>query len=426
MYVQWLLEFVWRIFVQGPLLFIDFLTGDNFKTGGIFSFNLSYTTNANHFIGYLSFPIFMGIALIVLFCCFLLRIAHITATSKEMTTKYEIIQTIKKSIIFCCIILMISLILPVVLIIMDQINVAIFKAMNTYYKDIFINHPQSNLSHYVYATLISTNYPGNQDGGIWIQVDKAYAAHFFYPEHFSIIGENAKGNTTNFIISIIFVIMISWFLVWMVWNVTQKMIEIVFLMYGLPFAMSTSLGEITDLRWKIWINEILNKIIIFILLLVMYRIFVYMYVDTYNIIYVGNIKDQVNNNYASNTNNSLQNDDSILKPIQPRINMLYFMFFIELAIGSSIMFITKFISSRNFEHIGIWSSIKSFKQTSDFINNYKNTNYINLNWDKQPLEDNNEINKINDNIELLRESLTNSIENKGIYNDIERVKIFDK
>lgn len=414
MYVQWLLEFVWRIFIQGPLLFIDFLTGDNLKSGSLFTFNVNLV-NSNHFINYLSFPIFMGISLIVLFICFCLRIAYITIKANGHTSKYEIIKSFKKLMMFSSLILFISLLVPVILWLMDQLNLGINKVLQPNYHEVFINHPNANLSDYVYLTMMRNALASHDGPDLWTDVAAAHKHHFFYPEHFSIISSNAPGNKVNFFVSIIFSLSVLWFLLWMVWNVFQKILEVFFLCYSLAFAMSFSFNETNDLRWKIWIREIVNKILIFILLIVMYRIFVYMYVDAYHIIAYGQ-KPKISLDQITKPNNF----------INPQINILYIMFIVVLAIGSTIMFLARFISHKNFEYIGIWSSIKSFQQTRDFINNYKNIEYLNLNWNHQSLTVEEGLSDINNNINYFRESLVNSIENKQTFNAIERVKVFNR
>lgn len=375
--------------VQGPLLFIQFLTGDNFKSGSIFSFAIQYSSDSKYFITYLSFPIFMGISLLVLFCAFLLRVSYLTIKANGMTTKYEIAQTFKRVGIFICTILLLSLLLALLFFLMDQINVALNKTLQPLTADKLKAH---SFSDYIYRTLFNNALE-------WSEVTKANNQHYFVAEHFSIIDGSKNGNALNFIIIILFVLTVVGFLFWMLFTVFQKILEILWLAFSLPFAMSFSLSETTDMRWKIWTNEIFNKIIIFISLMVLYRLFVYIFIDAYNMVW-----------------------NSKVGFLNPRLNILYIMFVIVMATGSSILFLNKFIAKRNLEHLGILKAIKSFQQTRDFIETYRHQNvfYFNQTVALEPL------NTINDNVMELKQSIKNtpittSLQNNGI----EKVKIFN-
>ncbi len=402
MYVQWLLEFLWRITVQGPLLFIQFLTGDNFKTGSLFTFTIQYSDESKYFVSYLSFPIFMGISLLILFCAFLIRIAYITAKSNGMTTKYEIMNMLKRVGIFIAIILCLSLLLSLLFLIMDQINVAITKTFQSTTTDKLNNH---SFSDYIYISLFNGKLH-------WTDVNTAAKNNYFYPEHFSIVDGDQKGNTLNFLVIILFVLSIAGFLFWMVYTVFQKMLEILFLSFALPFTMSFSLSETTDMRWKIWVNEIFNKVIIFIALMVLYRIFVYVYIDAYNVIW--NAKGGVT---------TITPDATTYKGgfAHPRLNILYIMFIIEVAVGSSIVFLNKYIAKRNLEHIGIFKSIKSYQQTRDFIATYRHDKFIQIKDDEQHQL----INNINENIGAIKQSIQNDAWSQETDHGIEKAKIFN-
>ncbi len=403
MYVQWLLEFLWRVFVQGPLLFIQFLTGDNLKTGGLFSFTIQYSAESKYFVSYLSFSIFMAISLLILFSAFLIRIAYITAKSNGMTTKYEIIQLLKRAGVFVCIILCLSLLLGLLFFLMDQINVAITKTFTPIGADKFSTH---SFSDYIYKTLFNNSIT-------WDGVSVAKNANYFVPSQFSIIDGDKNGNALNFIVIILFVFAIAGFLFWMVYTVFQKMLEILFLGFGLPFTMSFSLSEVTDMRWKIWVNEIFNKIIIFIVLMVLYRIFVYIYIDAYNVIW--NAKGGVT---IPKAGEAIGGDTHGFN--NPRLNILYIMFIIVMATGSSIVFLNKYIAKRNLEHIGIFKSIQSYQQTRNFMETYKNEKFIEIKNSDQV----NALNDINANISSIKESIQNDALNQHTDNGIEKVKIF--
>lgn len=387
--------------VQGPLLFVQFLTGDNFKTGSLFTFTIQYSDESKYFVSYLSFPIFMGISLFVLFCAFLIRIAYITAKSNGMTTKYEIMNAFKRVGIFITIILCLSLIISLLFLIMDQINVAITKTLQSTTNDKLKSH---SFSDYIYITLFNGKLK-------WADVNEAAKNAYFLPEHFSIVGEKANGNTLNFLVIILFVITVAGFLFWMVYTVFQKMLEILFLSFALPFTMSFSLSEVTNIRWRIWVNEIFNKVIIFIVLMVLYRIFVYVYIDAYNVVW----------NAKGGTTTTTPEITAFKGGfMQPRLNILYIMFIIEIALGSSIIFLNKYIAKRNLEHIGIFKSIKSYQQTRDFIETYQYDNFIEIDSnDEQLLMDD-----INENISSIKLSIQNDTLSYVNDDSIEKVKIF--
>ncbi len=417
MYVQWLLEFLWRIFIQGPLLLIKFLTGDNFTNGALFNFYVNDKPGNEHYWSYLSLPLYTGIAMLLLFICFVLRIAMLTIRANGYTSKKDFADAFKRLLIFSAITFCLSIAISLVLAAMDAINNSI--------TDIFLKSKKINqdmkvhdFSSYVYFCIFNGSLS-------WTEVSADGVKDFFNPDRFQITSGLKPGDKINFIVAIMFVLTISCFLMWMIWTIFQKSLEIIFLSFGLPFTMSFSQTDETSMRWKIWVNEIFNKIIIFFVLLVMYRFFLFLFIDTYNLVWSssGSIPLPINS-ISPAIDIPIIGGDDVPSIKDSHSNILYIMWIVVLANGSAIIFFTKYIASKNYEHIGFFQMVKSFKQTRTFMETYREDNINSLS--DAEYQERYQLQKINDNISSLRESIVTNIRNKNSYESIEMIKVFNR
>lgn len=207
-----------------------------------------------------------------------------------------------------------------------------------------------------------------------------------------------KMNSINWLISILFVGSFAFFMIWIIWSIFQKMIEIFFLY--LSFPISVAFGQETNqIHWRIWVKEIINKVALIFLLMLFLRLFLYMF---YYIV-----------QYAVINNNRWTKDTSGAK--------LYISFFISLALGSSMMFLIRLCSVKTKEHIGILGSVKSYRQTRNFITNNEIKNFNTSTNNQLSLE------PINEHIDSLKHeisSFNNAMQTN--YENLAKVKVFDK
>lgn len=198
-------------------------------------------------------------------------------------------------------------------------------------------------------------------------------------------------DTMNLLASIVMVLCFSGFLVWVIWSVFQKIIEIFFMYLSFPIALAFS-QDSYEIRWKIWIREMLNKIIIILSLLIFARVFIYFFYFTFQ-----------NQNFLGRWKN----------------DKLYLALFLTLALSGAIIFMIKLIAFKNKEHVGIITTTKSFRQTNNFVQKTKSKEFDNVN--SSPKE------SINANIYTVRNEISQyRKQNSSNLNSLKKVKVFDK
>ena len=369
MYVQWLLEFVWRIFIQGPLLIINFFTNDNVLTN--LTSNIWFNINSDYGVinSLINVSIVFSFALILIIFVFLYKLFKVMITSNHSYTKIQLIEVFKE--------FSKTILITLVFVLIFQFVFASFDVLMNVFNKVYdkTNMKTSFITNILYSLITSESLSKNNP-------------YFLFPENDFL----TKMDSMNFIASIVLVMSFAFFLIWMVWSVYQKMLEIMFLYITFPISLAFG-QESEKLSWKIWTKEIFNKFVIIFLLLVSIRIYCYGFYMTYQTI--------IKNVWKTNDQGKLY------------VSLIYI-----LATGSSCIFATKFIANRNKENIGIIGSFSSFKQTRNFITNKQ---VINNN------DNNNYQVSINENINTLKSDIRRlRYEQNSNISSLRKIKLFNK
>ncbi len=219
MYVQWLLEFVWRIFIQGPLLIIEFFTKDNVLSN--ITSNIGFNIESDYGVinSLINVSIIFGISCLLMVIIFLFKLLKVVATSNHLYTKEQLISVIKDFCKTVIITLVFALVFQFVFVAIDLV----INAFNEVYDKALSNKGSTtrtnksaieNIPNILYE--IITNQKPSEDN-----------KYFLYPQENFL----EKANSMNFMFSIILVNVFAFFLIWMVWSVYQKFLEILFLLY---------------------------------------------------------------------------------------------------------------------------------------------------------------------------------------------------
>lgn len=373
MYVFWLVEFVWRIFIQGPLLLIRFFTKNINKLLTLYIFKGGSSTINNPAIETLiTYSFFVSIGAMLIILVYIYHLLKILANSEIINPKIQVIQATKHFFKILIILIIFPLVMYAGLVLFAIISGVIERRFNAVDKT-------SNVLNWNIADMLYRIITNIEDID---KVDK----NFLIPNNIS------KIDSMNLLVSIALVLSFSGFLLWIIWSTFQKLIEIFFMYLSFPIALAFS-QESYEIRWKVWIREILNKLLIVFVLILFFRVFIYFFYFTFN------------NHFNKVWNNHEQK--------------LYLSLILTLALGSSIVFMTKLISHRNKEHVGIFSSHKSFKQTSNFISKTKSVTFDQIQQiPKQSI--NYEIQKVRSDISQYRKN------NDVNYQSLKKVKIFNK
>ncbi len=369
MYVQWLLEFVWRLFIQGPLLIINFFTSDNVLTN--LTSNIGFNINSDYGIinSLISVSIVFSFALVLIIFVFLYKLFKVMITSNHNYTKIQLIEVFKE---FAK-----TILITLVFVLIFQLVFACFDVLMNVFNKVYdkANTKSNFITNILYSLITGQN----------LTKDNQY---FLFPDkNFLTIMDSM-----NFLVSIILVMSFAFFLIWMVWSIYQKMLEIMFLYITFPISLAFG-QESEKLSWKIWTKEIFNKFMIIFLLLVCIRLYCYGFYMTYQTI--------IKNVWKTNDQGKLY------------ISLIYI-----LATGSCIMFATKFIANRNKENIGIIGSFSSFKQTRNFITNKQVINNNDNNSYQVSINEN--INTLKSDIRRLRYEQNENIAS------LRKIKLFNK
>lgn len=379
MYVQWLLEFVWRIFIQGPLLIINFFTtnGNINKILENVGFVPTESNSLNSIINIsVVISIIISFAAILITCIFIFKLFKVVA-SREIIIKYQLIEIVKELFKIIVLTFIFSIFFGVIFILFDTLFTLLNEAGEKIINQVGVNETSSieKIPSILYYIISGVEYTNNEN--------------FLFPNNFL-----ESANSMNFLFSIILVLVFSFSLIYIIWSIFQKMIEIIFLYITLPITFATGF-ESQKINWKIWTKEIFNKIALIFVLAILLRLYLYLFYSIYTniIIKIWGEKDH-------------------------NIN-LYLSLFVVLALSGSSFFVSRMFSIKYKENIGIFNTISSINQTKDFIIKNSQTLESNLN-NKIHLE------PINSNIDSLRKQISKNTFNFIEYKNIKKIKVFNK
>ena len=354
---------------------IDFFTNSGAlnKISSSISFNGKDLGVINSFIN-ISIVLSFAAALFILI--FIYKVGKIIITSRSGLIKSNIIDAVKEFGKLIVIMLVFVVVFQLIFLLFDVFERVFDKAYNSIENS--NNGTIEKIPHIMYELITNGSTPEKDQ-------------NFLFPSCFL-----DKANSMNFIVSILYVLTFSGFLVWIVWSIFQKMIEIFFLYLSFPISIAFG-QESQRINWKIWTKEIINKIALIFMMMLFLRLFLYLFYFIYSSLILNDAR-------WSKTWN--------LK--------LYISFFTILALGSAMIFMTRLLSINLKENIGI---ISSFKQTKSFIENNKQ------------IKNFNSISKINEiSLEPINSNI-NSIKNdisrfNYVYqidlSSLEKVKVFNK
>ncbi len=373
MYVQWLLEFVWRIFIQGPLLVINFFTSDK-NIYNIFS-NTSFFNGTNSIINIsIVLSILIAISAVFIVITFIYKLFKILILSNGGEyTKIQIVETMKEFAKVIFFIFLFVLFFGTLFFLFD----VLFMALNDASEQIITSNGESNNISNIPSILyyLITGIPNSANNSNFLFPDSNYLE---------------TANSMNFLISIIFVVSFSLFLIWNIWSIFQKMLEIMFLFVTFPISLGLGL-ESQKINWRVWTKEILNKMLLIFILAISLRLFLWLFFAIY-----------------ANIVSTLWAIDN---------GQLYISFFVSVALGGAMIFATKMFSYKLKENIGFIGSFSSTKQTRSFITNNNLLNKV---------ETLNKLAPINENVLSLKSDIARVLSNSSSLRDIEKVKVFNK
>lgn len=373
MYVNWLLQFVWIIFVQGPLLVIKGLQSFITKLFGLdlYSFFQNQGSIANKIFltygFYLMISIFIGI---MVFICRMIMVF----LSDDIDSKPKIIKLSKGAGKGILLVIGFPILFMGFIAFLGAINLVIF---NIFKNDrSFVFELSDNISDYYLnnKTMLESNFAINEEGFKELQ-------------------------NVNFIVQIGSSLIGMSIMIWFFWNFIQKIIEIFILFLSYPIIVGATLGD-GEIKRKILINEILNKALIFLTTIIFYSLFI-------TILQVANkIITEIPQVNEKNIGN--------LKPILKFV----FLFITSTSIISMNWFFSKSIR----QHNGVLQSLNSIKQTGSFTKNLYQEK-IKVKYEYKQFEKNNS--NINLNVESLRTDLKNNKNNNtNKINGLKKIKIY--
>lgn len=327
MYVNWLLDFIWRIFVQGPLMIINSITDVFEAIFALKSFDLIGTNKKLDFAsatkGYLLTGTFiMAFILIIFLVQFILVFISESGLIKE-----KIIKTSKRLFKSFFLILLTPFLIMLFSLILDQVILAFSK--------VFFDSYKTKYGSSLAKSLYDVGYWGDKSNVPNVSITSEAS---FAPPSYEYL---RKYNFALQILSVNFTMVL---LVYMAWTFLQKIIEIFIIYISFPFAFGANLNH-KNIAVPLWTKEILNKAIIALMIPISFFVF--------NIIILG-------------AHNNLLNKETTTK-----VNKIIYTIMIG-SCGSAIIFTNIFISKTLLEHSGFLGSYKSIKQTKNFINQSKN------------------------------------------------------
>ncbi len=378
MYVNWLLQFIWIVFVQGPLIVIKVLNG-LIKTAlgsNLYDSFFGTGTTPGPQSALLTYAFFATISVVLLATFFLIKLIMIFGSNK-INLKYKIISLSKDAGKFFVIIVLFPLFFMAFMLVLGSIGVAIFG--------------------------ISSN-----NGGFSFELSSSISGYYLSAEYFNAdnfsLNDSGIGklSTVNFFVQIAASLTGSIIMIWFFCSYIVKIIEIFILFLAFPIGESIAIGE-GDIKRKKWINEILNKSLMLIATIMFYFLFITL------------LK-------AGSKIAILNPDAGGITSKKPIINFLF------LFIGSwSVIALNWFFTRKIREHNGILQSLNSIKQTGLFIKSLQTSNAKQLREIKMEskLSTNDKDSYASNNISALRYDLkTKVVIDKESLKSLKKTKIF--
>lgn len=361
MYNIWLLEFFWTIFVQGQLQIIN---GSSLAFIGINSqpiFSGYFETITYFYLGLFAITSFVFII------AFLIKFIAISGNMNEISIKEKLIHTAKRFGSTLLILITLPLIMYILTIVLDFSLGRLFIDTN------IISSDGHDTFMYQLYTIGIENLPTNA-------ID---VTHFGPPSSQYI--ENY-----NYFVQFIVVNAIMFSYLYLMWTYFQKLIEIFILYITAPFAGVFAFSD-DDLKVKLWMKEIKNKLISMLMVIVIFTL--------YNFIIMAII------NQLSNSND---------------INLKYILSVI-ISVGLFIVIIisVNMFNKHNQQYKGIIKSIRSIQDSLKY-------NFIVLDNHIKKINNNNKLlieeNQINH--QLIEQAKGINEKTSAIRNGMDKLKVF--
>ncbi|MGL4343172.1 MAG: Mbov_0396 family ICE element transmembrane protein [Metamycoplasmataceae bacterium] len=326
MYVNWLLDFVWRIFIQGPLMIINSFSNVLKNIFGLKFFDVVTTGDSGISNTIISYA--LSAAFVAAFCLIVFLFQFIVIfLSEKGYFKYRIINSFKRLSLSFFLILLVPIFMMIFALIFDQI-LLIF---NNIWFGIGNEDPGKSIATLLY------------DVGYWESGNVPIPGgniSFAPPAYEYLI----KYNFTLQIFVVNFTMIV---VLYFSWNFLQKIIEIFMLYITYPFAVLASIGS-DKITSKIWFKEILNKATIALLTILLYYLFT---------IFI------------------LSQDNALIGSEAKNVIVSKILFTVLLtAFGFSMLYLNIFVSRLFYQYSGFINSFKSAKQTFNFSNKFLTKN----------------------------------------------------
>ncbi|MGL5519911.1 MAG: Mbov_0396 family ICE element transmembrane protein [Metamycoplasmataceae bacterium] len=325
MYINWLLEFVWRIFIQGPLMIINSFSEVLKRIFGLKFFDFAINTNGNSILQtVLSYSLSAAFVSAFLLVVFLFQFIVVFLSEKGII-KNRIINSFKRLGLSFFLIILVPIAMMLFALVFDQISIV--------FNNIWFNSTGdagSSMAKLLYDI-------GYWDAGS-VPNPGGTTGSFGPPAYEHLI-------KYNFALQIFVVNFTMILVLYFSWNFLQKIIEMFMLYITYPFGVLASVGS-DQITSKIWFKEILNKATIAMLTILLYHLFV--------IFVFSQAKDLIGSGAAT--------------PITSKI-----LFTVLLtAFGFAAIYLNAFVSRLFYQYSGFINSYKSAKQTFSFSNKYIN------------------------------------------------------
>lgn len=238
MYIWWLLEFVWRIFIQGPLLIIDFIS----KNISNFIFiKVDFVSENN--LKLFNYAVVAGVAFALMAIVLVVQFLYIFSINEG-----SVKERMQKSFANLGKSLLILLFLPVILF----VCLILFNVIVEFIEEILNISKTSTLADGLYKLIVGTN---------------AVAGNSFLPP------VNEKLEKLNFVFAIFLVWSVLIVIFWIAFSFIQKIIEAFILYITFPFAAIASVNSNT-LKRSIWLKELFRKFVFLIALMFIFEFYI--------------------------------------------------------------------------------------------------------------------------------------------------------
>lgn len=382
MMAEWNLEWVWIIFIQGPLLL---LRGLQEIFSGLIGNNISDVFIGKNSVG-ASILIIYGIMVLIsiIFTVYSIITRIVKSRSNELDMKQSVINIVKYSLINIAILVLLPLLIIFATFIFNIIFNSIFNSLNMVYsfKDFVISDK-----------LYWIGYLGNGTPSINIGQ---------YGPPNMIVNGNSFLKEFNYVVEIIS-ILISLFLPFYIsWTFIQKYVEIFIFTTVIPLAITTNFID-DGSRFRMLMKQVFSKFIIILWCIIAYWMYIVIYYILFNELDKGSISTITKNNKGT-------------------------IFLVaSLAINLAIFGIGKIISKSLNQNIGIIGSFKSSKNTYNFTRKMfdKNSDIYKVREMYNSIDEIKEMEKENKkSINSLKSSIEISNKNNSSFNKVRDVDIF--